>query len=101
MNPAPLTRLQLSVRSCPGPFSEFSTNFSDAPADHSPDVLAVASCAAPTPADMPLLPEHGPGLVGGTITLDDAYFITKITVHSGTTASTVVGCVALVNTGPP
>ena len=40
-------------------------------------MLAVASCADPTPADTPSLPEHGPGLVivlGGTITLDNASF---------------------------
>ena len=101
INPAPLTRLRLSARACPGPPSEFSIHFSDAPADHSPDVLAVTSCAAPTSADTPSLPEHGPGLVGGTITLDDASFTTKITVHSGTTASTVFGCVALLDTGSP
>ena len=79
----------------------FRPTFSDASADHSPDVLVVASCAAPTPADTPSLPEHGPDLVGGTITLDDASFTTKITVHSGTTASTVFGCVALLDTGFP
>ena len=52
-------------------------------------------------ADTPSLPEHGSGLVGGTITLDDASFTTKITVHSGTTVSTVFRCVALLDTGSP
>ena len=41
--------------------------FSDAPADHSPEGLAVASSIDPCLA----LPEHGPCLVGSTITLDD------------------------------
>ena len=101
INPAPLTRLWRSARACPDPPSDFFTHSFGAPADHSPDVLAVASCAAPTPEDTPSLPEHGPGLVGGTITLDDASFTTKKTVHSGTTASTVFGCVALLDTGSP
>ena len=101
INPAPLTRLWRSARACPDPPSDFFTHSFGAPADHSPDVLAVASCAAPNPEDTPSLPEHGPGLVGGTITLDDASFTTKKTVHSGTTASTVFGCVALLDTGPP
>ena len=98
---APLTRFRLSARACPGPASEFSTHFSDAPADHSPDVLAVDFCAAPTTADTPSLPVHGPRFVEGTITLDDAFSTTKITVHSATTASTVSGCVALLDAAPP
>ena len=100
-NPATPTRLRVSARACPGPPSEFSTHFSDAPADHSPDVLAVASCAASTLADTPSLLKHGPGLVGGTIALDNAFFTSQITVHSGTTASTVFVCVALLDTGSP
>ena len=99
MNPAPLTRLRVSARACPSPPSEFSTDFSGTLADHSPDVLAVAFCAAPTLANTVSLAEHGPGLVGGTITLVDASFTTKTTVHSGTTAFKAFGCVELLNTG--
>ena len=98
INPTPLTRLRVSARACLGPPSECSTHSSDAPADHSPDGLAVAPCAAPTLADTPSLPEHGPGLVGGTVTLDDASSTTKIIVHSGTTAFTVFDCVVLLDT---
>ena len=56
------------------PSPEFSTYFSDAPATHSPEVLAVAPGVEPSLA----LLEYGPGLVGGTMTLDDASCITKI-----------------------
>ena len=50
---------------------------------------------------MPSLPEYGPDLVEGTIALHDASFTTKSIVNSGTTASTVFGCAALLNTGSP
>ena len=57
------------ARACPGPPLGFSTYFSDAPADHSPEVLAVAPSVDPSLA----LPEHGPCLVESTtIPLDDA-----------------------------
>ena len=52
----------------------------------------------PDVAATPSLPEHGHGLVEGTIMLDDASSTTKIAVHTGTTASTALGCVALLDT---
>ena len=85
------------ARACPGPPSEFSTCFSDAPADSSPEVLAVTPGAVPSLA----LPENGPCLVDGIITLDDASFTTKIAVHSGANALAPYGCVALLDTGSP
>ena len=77
MSPAP-PRPRGLARACSGPYTEFSTCFSDAPADSSPEVFA-------TPGVNPsfALPEDGPYLVGGIITLDDAPFTTKIAVHSG------------------
>ena len=74
-----------------------SVPFSDAPADHSPDVLADPPYAVSALADAASLPEHGPGLVRGTISFDDAPFLTKITVHCGTAAFTRFGCVALLD----
>ena len=70
------------ARACPGPPSDCSTCFAYAPADSSPEVLAVTPRVAPCLA----LPEHGPCLVHGIITLDDASFTTKIAVHSGANA---------------
>ena len=99
INSAPLPWLRNSASAIPGPPSEFSRNFSDAPADHSLNVLAVAPCAVLAFLDAPSLPEHGPSLVRGTITLVDAYFTTKFFVHSGTTAFTAFGFVALFETG--
>ena len=79
------------ARACPGPPSEFSTCFSDAPADNSPEVLAVTPGVDPSLA----LPEHGPCFGGGVITLDDASFTTKIAVHSGVNALGTFDCVPL------
>ena len=79
-----------------------SINFTDAPADHSPDVLAVAPCTIPALANTPSLPEHSPSLVRSTITLDNASFPAKIaTNNSGTATSTAFGCVTLLETGSP
>ena len=61
------------------PLSQFSTFFSDAPANQSQEDLEIASGVGPGPA----LPERGPCLVGGTVTLDDVSFTTKIAIHSG------------------
>ena len=80
-----------------GPLLPFSTLFSDAPADQSQDVLQIASGVGPGLA----LPEHGPCLVGGTVTLDDVSFITKIAIHSGGDAMAPYSCVALLDTGSP
>ena len=47
------------------------------------------------------LPEHGPCLVGGTVTLDDVSFTTEIAIHSRGDAIAPYSCVALLDTGSP
>ena len=64
--------------SCQGLSPEFSTSFSDTLANSSYEVMDVTPRADP----IAVLPEHGPCIVGGIITLDDAFFTTKIAVHS-------------------
>ena len=86
-SPAP-PRPPAVARACTGRLLEFSTCFSDAPADHSTEVLAVA-------------PSLDPCLVGDTISLDDASFTTKIAIHSGAGVLAPFGCVALLDTGSP
>lgn len=66
----------------PDPPSEFSTYFSDTLAARRPEVLAVAPSNDLTLTAPPVLSERGSCLVDGTM-LDDAYFSTKIDVHSG------------------
>ena len=91
-------RLTLGLwRACQGPPTEFSTCFSDTPANNSPEFLAVTPGVDPSSAP----PEHGPCLVGGVITLDDASFPTKTAVHSGANALAPFGCVSLLDTVVP
>ena len=68
----------IAASACQGPPSEFSTYFSDAPADQSQEGLEIASGVGPGLA----LSEHGPCLIGGTVTLDDVSFTTKLAIHS-------------------
>ena len=75
---APQSCSLTAASACHGPLSEFSTYFSDALADQSREVLKIASGVGPGLA----LSEHGPGLVGGTVTLDDVSFTTKIAIYS-------------------
>ena len=82
---------------CQGPPSEFSAYFSDDPADQSHEVLAIASGVGVGLA----LSEHGPCLVGGTVTLDDVSFTTKIAIHSGRDVIAPYRCVALLDNGYP
>ena len=77
-----------------GPLLSFSTFFSDAPADQNQDGLEIGSGVGPGLAR----PEHGPCLVGGTVTLDDVSFTTKIAVHSRGDAMAPYSCVALLDT---
>ena len=76
------------------PPSEFSTYFSDAPADQSQEVLEIASGVGPGLA----LSEHGPCLVGGTVTRDDVSFTTKLQYIA---EGTPYRCVALLDTDSP
>ena len=80
-----------------GPPTEVSTFLSDAPANRSPEVLAVMPGVDPSLA----IPEHGPCLVYGIITLDDASFTTNIAIRRGANALAPYGCVALLDTGSP
>ena len=94
---APQSCSLTAASACQGPLSEFSTYFSDAPADKSQEVLEIASVVDPYLA----LSEHGPCLVGGTVTLDDVSFTTKVAIHSGGDAIGPYICVALLDTGSP
>ena len=92
---APQSCLLTAAIACQGPPSDFSTYFSDAPADQSQEDLEVACGVSPGLA----LSEHS--LVGGTVTLDDVSFTTKIAIHSGGDAIAPYRCVAILDTGSP
>ena len=88
------SRLGTAVGADQGPPSAY---FLGAPADQSPEVLAIASRGASDRA----LPEHGPCLTGGTVTLDDVSFTTDVAVHSGEDAIAPYRCTFLLDTGSP
>ena len=82
---APRSCSLTAASACQGPFLEFPTYFSDAPADQ--EVLGIASGVGLGLA----LSEHGPCLVGGTVTLDDVSSTTRIAIHSGEDVTEVRG----------
>ena len=94
ISPAQQSRPGTAVGACQGPPSDIPAYFSGAPADQSPEVLAIASRGASDRA----LPEHGPCLVRGTVTLDDVSFTTEIAIHSGGDAIAPYRCTALLDT---
>ena len=53
------------------------------PDDHAPEVLL----AQEQRSDAPLIPEQGPDLIGGIVTIDDATFTTLLSLHSGVSAT--------------
>ena len=88
------SRLGTAVDADQGPPSAY---FSGTSADQSPEVLAIASRRASDRA----LPEYGPCLVRGTVTLDDVSFTTNIAKHSGEDVIAPDRCRALLHTGSP
>ena len=67
------------------------------PDDHAPEVLLVQEPRI----DAPLVPEQGPDLIGGVVTMDDATFTTLLSLHSGVSTTSRFNCRALLDTGFP
>ena len=67
------------------------------PDDHAPEVLLAH---APR-IDAPLLPEQGPDLMSGVVTMDDATFTTLLSLHSGVSTTSWFNCRALLDAGSP
>ena len=63
------------------------------PDDHAPEVLL----AHEQRDDAPLMPEQGPDLIGGIVTIDDATFTTLLTLHSGVSATSRFDCRAILD----
>ena len=91
------SRSGTAVGACQGPPSEFSAYLLGALADQSPEVLTLAAGGISERA----LPEHGPCLVGGTVTLDDVSCTTEIEIHSGEDAIAPCKYAAHLDTGSP
>ena len=67
------------------------------PDDHAPEVLLDQGQRI----DAPLIPEQGPDLIGGVVTMDDATLITLLSLHSGVSTTSRFNCRALLDTGSP
>ena len=67
------------------------------PDDHAPEVRL----AQEQRIDAPLIPEQGPDLIGGVVTMDDVTFTTLLSLHSGVSATSRFNCRALLDTGSP
>lgn len=85
--------------SSPPEAAALSGNVTDAPGDHSAEVLHIASnSAGPLPASVL---EYGPDLVGGTLLVDNNTFTTRVKLHSGPSATAQHTCTALLDSGSP
>ena len=67
------------------------------PDNHAPEVLL----AQEQRIDAPLIPEQGPDVIGGVVTMDDTTFTTLLALHSGVSTTSRFNCRALLNTGSP
>ena len=67
------------------------------PDDHAPEVLL----AQESRIDAPLIPEQGPDLISGVVTMDDATFTTLLSLHNGVSTASRFNCSALLDTGSP
>ena len=67
------------------------------PDDHAPEVLL----AQEPRIDAPLIPEQGPDLISGVVTMDDATFTTLLSLHSGVSTTSRFNCRALLDTESP
>ena len=67
------------------------------PDDYAPEVLLTYS----SHTDKALIPEQGPDLVSGTVTIDDHTFTTLPSLTSGASATSPFRCRALLDTGSP
>ena len=65
--------------------------------DHTPEVLL----AQEQRIDAPLIPEQGPDVIGGVVTMDDATFTTLLSLYSGVSTTSRFNCRALLETGSP
>ena len=100
VNPATNEPIPLDSAADAAPAGGYSGYTPYAPKDHSEQVLAVNSVEYDSRDSVRLLPEHGPCLVGGIVTVDDATFTTRVKVHAGP-ATSQYGLAALLDSGSP
>ena len=97
VNPATRTRLNTAPIGEDPHNAILSALIDSVPDDHAPEVLLTYS----PHIDKALIPEQGPGLVSGTVTIDDDTFTTLPSQTSGASAISPFRCHALLDTGSP
>ena len=93
----PVTHLRLDTDT-PSANTQTATlsAFTDSvPDDHAPEVLL----AQDQRIDAPLIPEQGPDMIGGLVTMDEATFTTLLSLNSGVSTTSRFNCRALLDTG--
>ena len=95
----PVTHLRLNkTPTAPNTHTATMSAFTDSvPDDHAPEVLL----AYAQRVDTRPIPEQGPDLIGGIVTMDDATFTTLLSLSSGVSATSRFKCRALLDTGSP
>ena len=95
----PVTHLRLETDPLPANTQSamLFTYTASVPDDHAPEVFL----AQEQRLDAPPIPEQGPDLIGGIVTMDDATFTTLLSLHSGVSATSRFNCRALLDTGSP
>ena len=95
----PITHLRLDTIPLPAiaQTAVLSAFTEPVPDDHAPEVRL----AQEQRAVAQFLPEQGPDLIGGIVTMDDATFTTLLTLYSGVSATSRFYCRALLDTGSP
>ena len=91
----PITHLRLDTTPLPAnaQTAALSACTDSVPDDHAPEVLL----AHEQRDDAPLMPEQGPDLIGGIVTMDDTTFTTLLTLHSGVFATSRFDCRAILD----
>ena len=91
----PFTHLRLDTTPLPANAqTAVLSAFTDSvPDDHAPEVLLVHEQRDYAP----LMPEQGPDIIGGIVTIDDAMFTTLLTLHSGVFATSRFDCRAILD----
>ena len=94
-----VTHLRLdTARPCADPqMTALSAYTYSVPDDHALEVLLVHGPRI----DTPIIPEQGPELISGVVTMDDATFTTLLSLHSGVSTTSRFNCRALLDTGSP
>ena len=97
VDPVSHLRLDTDPPSANTQTATLSTFTDSVPDDHAPEVLLTQEQRI----DARLIPEQGPDLISGVVTMDDATVSTLLSLHSEVSTTSRFNCRALLDTGSP